>query len=319
MSADGSRVYLRSAGSYTSEDADPPCDLEETGAPCGDVYENSACQHPPCVDWPAVDALHCGSRFVGGSDSGDRVFGDTAGSVPGDMDSDLDIYERFSQHRDHGAGFSGGPVSALFKKRLPTVRASCTRLPAHRAAQPQTLLVDVYKAVASTAGHRAHRRDAVTDRPRPRARNAPPLTVSTAHRWRSAPARRPPGSPNLTVSVGDGGAVALGWPRAARGRAGCARGSRRRRRCPDPLQPLERDEGLGPVQYTGELRASAQVRLTDRYGGIAQTTQDFRSLSASRACRRAHDRQVAVRRHTTLDTVIRRGAEGTRAIWAMDG
>ena len=28
-------------------------------------------------------------------------------------------------------------------------------------------------------------------------------------------------------------------------------------------------------EYTGELRASAQVRLTDRYGGIAQTTQDF--------------------------------------------
>ena len=28
-------------------------------------------------------------------------------------------------------------------------------------------------------------------------------------------------------------------------------------------------------EYTGELRASGQVRLTDREGAVAQTTQDF--------------------------------------------
>ena len=109
MSADGSRVYLESAGSYTSEDTDPPCDLEETGAPCIDVYENSATHGTRLVSTGPQSTPCCGSRFVGGSDSGDRVFFDTAGSlVPGDMDSDLDICERFPGTATT-ALVSGGP------------------------------------------------------------------------------------------------------------------------------------------------------------------------------------------------------------------
>ena len=155
MSADGSRVYLESAGSYTSEDTDPPCDLEETGAPCIDVYENSATHGTRLVSTGPQSTPCCGSRFVGGSDSGDRVFFETAGSlVAGDMDSDLDIYERFPGTATT-ALVSGGPVSALFKgASADGTRVLYETAGAHRATDTDAPRVDVYKAeVASTAGH----------------------------------------------------------------------------------------------------------------------------------------------------------------------
>ena len=73
-------------------------------------------------------------------------------------------------------------------------------------------------------------------------------------------------------------------------------------------------------EYTGELRASAQVRLTDRDGGFAQTTQDFPLVFNVPCVPTAPtiDKSLCDIT-TTLDTVIPgAAAEGTRAIWAMD-
>ncbi len=72
-------------------------------------------------------------------------------------------------------------------------------------------------------------------------------------------------------------------------------------------------------EYTGELRLRP-VRLTDRDGGFAQTTQDF-PLAFNVPCvptAPTIDKSLCDIT-TTLDTVIPGAApEGTRAIWAMD-
>ena len=72
-------------------------------------------------------------------------------------------------------------------------------------------------------------------------------------------------------------------------------------------------------EYTGELRASAQVRLTDREAPVAPDHQDF-PLEFDVPCvpRRPIDKSLCDLA-TTLDTVMPgAAAEGTRAIWALD-
>ena len=130
-----------------------------------------------------------------------------------------------------------------------------------------------------------------------------------------------PSSPNLTVGVGDGSpafARSVGHVRIA----------------VQPGVPGGVDDtdvgirfSLSNVmkvsdlsEYTGDLRASAQVRLTDRNGGFAQTTQDL-PLAFNVPCvptAPTIDKSLC-ELTTTLDSVIPgAAAEGTRAIWALD-
>jgi TolB protein len=73
-------------------------------------------------------------------------------------------------------------------------------------------------------------------------------------------------------------------------------------------------------EYTGELRASAQVRLTDKQGAVSSTTQDF-PLEFDVPCVGTEptvDKSLC-ELTTTLDSVTPgAAAEGTRAVWALD-
>ena len=71
--------------------------------------------------------------------------------------------------------------------------------------------------------------------------------------------------------------------------------------------------------YTGELRARTDVRLTDRDAGVASTASDF-PLSWTVPCTATADTTLGATcsSATTLDALIPGStAEGTRAIWAL--
>jgi VCBS repeat protein len=71
--------------------------------------------------------------------------------------------------------------------------------------------------------------------------------------------------------------------------------------------------------YTGEVRATSSIRLTDRSGGVAATTQDF-SFGPVVPCVATADTTIAAEcaLTTTADSIMP-GAipEGERAIWAL--
>jgi hypothetical protein len=130
-----------------------------------------------------------------------------------------------------------------------------------------------------------------------------------------------PGSPNLTVGVGDGS------PALSR-----SVGSVRMRVLTGaPGAPDDTDVQLtfsltnvmkasDLSEYTGELRPQIAVRLTDKEGAASSTTQGF-PLSWSVPCSATPDPQLAsaCTLDTTLDAVIPGAApEGSRAIWALD-
>ena len=74
-------------------------------------------------------------------------------------------------------------------------------------------------------------------------------------------------------------------------------------------------------EYTGELRASAQVRLTDREGSVAQTTAGFPLEFDVPCVATAPTIDKSLCELTTTLDAVRPGAaaEGTRAVWALDG
>ncbi len=149
---------------------------------------------PPCVDWPAVDAPAAAQGSLAG-----RIAATASSSKPPGpwwLETWTPIWT--SMNRFPGTAttalVSGGPVSALFKgASADGTRVLYETAGAHRASDTDAPRVDIYKAeVASTAGH-------------PRPAGATPLRIAlvpaaqecttpnrhTAHRWRSAPARRP--------------------------------------------------------------------------------------------------------------------------------
>jgi hypothetical protein len=73
-------------------------------------------------------------------------------------------------------------------------------------------------------------------------------------------------------------------------------------------------------EYTGELRASAKVRLTDKQAGASATTTDFPlewTVPCTPTATEAEKSLCALT--TTLDTIIPgAAAERTRAVWALD-
>jgi WD40-like Beta Propeller Repeat len=129
-----------------------------------------------------------------------------------------------------------------------------------------------------------------------------------------------PGSPNLTVGVGDGSPAfsrSIGFVRFVVDRGDVA-ADNEDVRIRFSLSNVMRTSDLS--EYTGELRASVQVRLTDRDALVPQTTQDF-PLELDVPCvptEPAVDKSLC-ELTTTLETLIP-GAlvEFRRAIWAMD-
>jgi hypothetical protein len=73
-------------------------------------------------------------------------------------------------------------------------------------------------------------------------------------------------------------------------------------------------------EYTGELRATARVRVTDKEGPVSSTIQDF-PLSFDVPCVSTPDPNLKSTCDviTGLDAVIPGASpEGTRAVWALD-
>jgi hypothetical protein len=128
-------------------------------------------------------------------------------------------------------------------------------------------------------------------------------------------------SPNLTVGVGDGDpalsrSVGFVRLRVDPGTPGGVDDTDVRIRL--SLSNVMRVSDLS--EYTGELRASAQVRLTDRLGTVSQTTVGF-PLEFDVPCTPTAatlDKSLCDVA-TTLDAVTPgAAAEGTRAVWALD-
>jgi hypothetical protein len=73
-------------------------------------------------------------------------------------------------------------------------------------------------------------------------------------------------------------------------------------------------------EYTGELRGSVRVRITDQQGAVSQTVQDF-PLELTVPCVPTDPPGVAsvCDLGTDLDAILPGATpEGTRAIWALD-
>ena len=147
----------------------------------------------------------------------------------------------------------------------------------------------------------------------PNRQHGPPLAYGSC-----APPE--PGSPNLTIGVGDGspalsrsvGFVRLAvWPGVPGGVDDTDA------RIQFSLTNVMRASDLS--EYTGELRASARVRLTDRQGTVSQTTSFPLEFDVPCVGTAATLDKSTCALTSTLDSVLPgAGAEGTRAVWALD-
>jgi hypothetical protein len=135
------------------------------------------------------------------------------------------------------------------------------------------------------------------------------------------PSCNPPvGSPNLTVGVGDGSAAlsrSVGFVRIAVWPGAPGGVDDTDARVQFSLTNVMRTSDLS--EYTGELRASAQVRLTDRAGTVSQTTGFPLEFDVPCVPTAATLDKSTCNLVSTLDSLMPgAAAEGTRAVWALD-
>jgi Tol biopolymer transport system component len=209
---------------------------------------------------------------------------------------------------------SGDPyVSDIY--RMNADGTNVTRLTTDLGSQPdwQPLPVNTASTHVRPAGASPFRASLVTafkDCAAPNREHGPPLAYGSC-------APPTPASSNLKVGVGDTSS-SIGFVRF--------------RVMPgDPAPPDDSDvqiqfrlsnvmRSADLSEYTGELRASAQVRLTDHQGTVSQTTVDF-PLEFDVPC--VPTESTATKSlcalTTTLDAVTPgAAAEGTRAVFALD-
>jgi hypothetical protein len=147
----------------------------------------------------------------------------------------------------------------------------------------------------------------------PNRKHGPPLAYDSC-----APPRT---SSNLTIGVGDGDpsfSRSIGYVRlrVAPGTPGGADDTDVRVRL--SLSNVMRASDLS--EYTGELRATAKVRVTDKQGVVSSTTQDF-PLEWDVPCvaTAAELDKSLCDLATTLDSIVPgAAAERTRAVWALN-
>ena len=268
--------------------------------------------------------------FIAGSTDARRVFFRTTESlVPADQDSNYDVYENVS-----GTTYliSIGPAGANGAFDIPCCNVRVSENGSNVYFQTAEQLTasdtdsqtDVYNAVVPFGEHvrpkgatpfRVSLVPAFTACAAPNREHGPSLAFGSC-----APPQHT--SPNLTVGVGDGS------PALARSvgsvRFGVLPG------VPGPpddadvrirfsLSNVMRASDLS--EYTGDLRATTQVRLTDRHQNqVSQTVQDF-PLEFEVPCTptaEVFDKSLC-ELVTSVDTLVP-GAAGdtTRAVWALD-
>ena len=135
------------------------------------------------------------------------------------------------------------------------------------------------------------------------------------------PSCAPPiGSPTLTVGVGDGSPAlsrSVGFVRIAVWPGTPGGVDDTDARVQFSLTNVMRSSDLS--EYTGELRATAQVRLTDRAGTLSQTTGFPLEFDVPCVPTAATLDKSTCNLVSTLDSVMPgAAAEGTRAVWALD-
>jgi hypothetical protein len=270
--------------------------------------------------------------FVGGSPDLNRVFFSTAEAlVVSDQDTSIDIYENhWGSLSDLTIGPAGGngqedlcPQGCAFRfspSREGDIAYFVTDESLMAADTDPDL--DIYRAIQPTGYPRPQGASplrvplvpAFAACTAPNREHGPPLAFGSC----APPA---PGSPNLTVGIGDGDpalARSVGFVRfrVDPGTPGAPDDTDVRVRL--SLSNVMRASDLS--EYTGELRAAALVRLTDRDASVAQTTQDF-PLEWDVPCvpTAAELDKSLCDLATTLDAIAPgAAAEGTRAVWVLD-
>jgi hypothetical protein len=251
--------------------------------------------------------------------------------VVADQDTRIDIYE---SHHGVLSELSIGPTGGNGPKDL-CPQGCAGRFAASREGDVAYFLTDESLVAADTdIDWDVYRAIQPSGYPRPQ--GAGPLRVPLVPAFAActAPNREhgpplvfgsctPPaaGSPNLTVGIGDGDpalARSVGFVRfrVDPGTPGGPDDTDVRVRL--SLSNVMRAADLS--EYTGELHATALVRLTDRDTSVAQTTEDF-PLEWDVPCvaTAAELDKSLCDLATTLDAIVPgAAAEGTRAVWALD-
>ena len=306
-SVDGANAYVRTEDPLVAADTDTGCAAGQ-GPQCRDVYEYSGGTTTLVSTGPAGGNGAFDATFAAVSLDGERVFFDTREPLTAtDTDASVDIYERLNgatTHISNGpAGGNGAFTAFLFPNGLSDdgTRAFFDTRESLMSSDTDTSF-DIY--AADIAGY-------------PRPRGAGPLRVSlvpaytpcaTGNRTHGPPLAFPACNPPVATS----GQATVGSPDAGGGAAnfvGSVRfgvqagalglpedsdvtfnGSLVDVRCKPATASCGAVNSGGAPDYTGELLATFQVRMTDRWnapaaggGSDAGTGQEV-SLGRSFAC-----------------------------------
>jgi hypothetical protein len=343
-SLDGSSVYVRTEESLVATDTDTGCAAGQ-GPQCRDVYEYVGGITNLASTGPAGGNGAFDASFAAVSRDGRRVFFDTREPMTaGDTDASVDVYERFGGTTTllstGPTGGNGAFAAFLFPNGLSDdgTRAFFDTRESLMASDTDASF-DIY--VADVAGY-----------PRPKGASPMRLALVPSYSQCTTP-NRTHGPPLVFGSCSAPAAVStqatMGTPDALGGPANFIGFVRYAVIAGDPGLPEDSDvtitsslsdvrcrpagascgsaNAAGPADYTGELRASVGLRITDRWNAVAPGggpdagTGQTVSLSRSFPC--APTASTGTGSSCTLITSANAIAPGLvldtkRAIWQMD-
>ncbi len=306
-SLDGSNAYVRTEESLVATDTDTGCAAGQ-GPQCRDVYEYAGGITSLMSTGPAGGNGAFDASFAVVSLDGKRVFFDTREPMTaGDTDTSVDVYERFGGTTTllstGPTGGNGAFPAFLFPNGLSDdgTRAFFDTREALMASDTDTSF-DIY--VADVAGY-----------PRPKGASPMRLSLVPAYAQCTTPNRmhgpplahgscNPPSAASSQATMGSpdalgGAANFLGFVRYAvvAGTPGppedsdvVITSSLSDVRCRPTGASCGSANAAGPADYTGEVRATVELRMTDRWnavapgGGIDAATGESVSLAKSFPC-----------------------------------
>jgi hypothetical protein len=298
-SLDGSRAYIQTEESLVATDTDTGCALGQ-GPQCRDVYERAAGSTTRISTGPAGGNGAFDANFAAVSADGTRVFFDTRESLTtSDTDTSVDVYERFGGTTTHisvgPAGGNGAFHAFMFETWLSYdgTRAFFDTGESLMASDTDTSL-DIYGATVpfyprpvSAVSLTASLVPAFTQCAAANRTHGPPL---------SGPSCNPPAlvSDHARTGTSFVGSVRysaiVGMPGAPDDSDVKIVSSLADVRCVTAGANCGAANAAGPADYTGELRATIEIRMTDRWnatapgGGTDHATSQDVSLSGSFPC-----------------------------------
>ena len=342
-SLDGANAYVRTEESLVATDTDTGCAAGQ-GPQCRDVYEFSGGTTTLVSTGPVGGNGAFDASFAAVSLDGERVFFDTREPLTAtDTDASVDIYERLNgatTHISNGpAGGNGAFTAFLFPNGLSDdgTRAFFDTRESLMSSDTDTSF-DIY--AADVAGY-------------PRPRGASPLRASLVPAYSQCtapnrthgpslafPACNPPVATSGQATVGSpdalgGAANFVGFVRFAVQAGGLGlpedsnvtfNSSLVDVRCRPATPSCGAANTGGPADYTGELLATVQVRMTDRWnaaapgGGPDAGTGQEVSLSRSFPCAATASTSTGstCSLTTSMNAIIPGLVKDTkRAIWQM--